>query len=165
MSDKIERQYVVCYTDGSCNSKNKLGGIGVYIEFMCGEELISVTRISAGYKRTTVSRMELIAIETALDNVFEKDNYPIVVVSDSMYAVNVLNKWMYYWERDGWGDKANLDIIKRLKSKIKSFSCGVKFIHTRGHGRGKEKFIEGNDEADRLADYKHFDHYTEDISI
>ena len=66
--------------------------------------------------------MELMAILIALihiDTNGEASFLKPVIYTDSAYCYNLINTWMYSWERNGWKrpknqEVKNLDIIKRI---------------------------------------------------
>jgi ribonuclease HI len=155
------------YTDGSALSKkdhpnSRKGGIGIV---MYSDNQI-IKKISKGYSNTTVSRMELKAIETAL-KALSKDQKAIIY-SDSQYCVfSFLKKWLWKWEKQGWvdiskvgGKRLNHDLLKSLLDEYRKFPEGnIEFVHVKGH-----KGLEGNELADSLADYKQFSEYEQDLS-
>ena len=154
--------YVMIYTDGSCNVKLGLGGIGIYIEYKRGDRsLIGTTSYKEGFSQTTISRMELRAIIKALQIIKKKD-LPTIIVSDSAYCVNSINKgWLDRWESENYFDRLNSDLFRVLQQERKLFS-NLKFIHTRGHGKGLPVYEYGNNQADELACYSKFKKYTAD---
>ena len=66
--------------------------------------------------------MELMAILTALQHINKSDEVGFlkpVIYSDSAYCVNIINDWMYNWEKNGWKrpknqEVKNLEIIKQI---------------------------------------------------
>lgn len=156
---------IVIFTDGSCNVKNRLGGYGALLQFKDGEEVLGEKEISVGYSNTTISRMELRAITESLKVIKEKDLYPVLVVSDSQYTVNSINKdWVLNWERENFFGRKNSDLwIEFLVEKRKFKKNNLIFKHTRGHDRGLECYRNGNNRADILADYKRHTVYLQDI--
>ena len=152
------------YTDGSCNIKNRLGGCGALLQFKDGTETLSESYISKGYSDTTISRMELLAIIKSLQLVKHKNKYPILLISDSEYTINSINKgWIFQWEREGFKERKNSDLWKLFLLEFRKFDKDrIKFIHTRGHNKGKDCYRKGNEVADILADYKQFTEYIKD---
>jgi len=157
-------KYIIAYTDGSCNVKTRFGGCGALLQFKDSSEIIDESYVSEGYSDTTISRMELLAIIRALQSITYKDKYTILVISDSQYTVNSINNgWIYEWEQEGFFERKNADLWKLFLEEFRRFEIGrIKFIHTRGHNKGKECYREGNNIADELADYKQFNSYTKD---
>ena len=73
-----------------------------------------------------------------------------VVWSDSAYAVNTINIWMYSWASKGWlksdnKTPENLDIIKKIYELNKN-GYYIRLVKVKGH-----KGIKGNELADDLA--------------
>ena len=66
--------------------------------------------------------MELMAILIALQHIDESGEVGFlkpVIYSDSAYCVNLINDWMYNWEKNGWKrpknqEVKNLEIIKQI---------------------------------------------------
>ncbi|MBR3524675.1 MAG: ribonuclease HI, partial [Lachnospiraceae bacterium] len=104
--------------------------------------------LSAGYKKTTNNRMELMAAIVGLEAL----NRPceVELYSDSKYLTDAFNQhWIESWIRKGWKrgkneEVKNIDLWKRLlKAKEKH---NVRFICVRGHAGHPE-----NERCDRLA--------------
>lgn len=153
------KNYLIVYTDGSCNRQTKQGGFGIYMEYKAPSRSIIATKTyNAGYYDTTISRMEMRAILTAMRKIVDKQ-IKTVIVSDSALCINAFNKgWVQRWRSEGWFDRPNADLWRAMLDEILKFK-DLTLIHTRGHGKGKESYIHGNEMADRLADYKQFDNY------
>lgn len=152
------------YTDGSCNVKNRLGGLGVYLQFKEQIKVLGEHKISRGYSDTTISRMELRAIIEGLQALKEKKKYKIIFISDSQYTVNSINKgWVFRWESENFEERANPDLWKLFLKEYREFPISqIQFIHTRGHEKGEKCYHYGNGIADSLADYKQFTTYIKD---
>lgn len=114
---------MIYYTDGAC-SKNgtaqATGGFGV-VEIDDDDNLI--WQFQNSKSPTTNNEMELMAILTALKHISSKiENNTFlkpVIYSDSAYCVNLINSWMYSWEKNGWKrpknqEVKNLEIIKQI---------------------------------------------------
>lgn len=157
-------KYIVLYTDGSCNAKSRLGGYGALLRFYKEKKILQEIQLQMGYSNTTISRMELLAIIEGLHAIKVKDKYKVVVISDSQYTVNSIVKgWVFRWRSEGFVGRKNADLWQQFLSEYSKFSLGlVTFIHTRGHGKGLECYQEGNNIADKLADYKQFESYIPD---
>ena len=112
----------IFYTDGSAkangnpNSKGGWGAVQV-------DEYDNIIWQKQGFKApTTNNEMELMAILTALQHINESGEVGFlkpVIYSDSAYCVNLINNWMYSWEKNGWKrpknqEVKNLKIIKQI---------------------------------------------------
>ena len=102
---------MVYYTDGACSgngTKKSSGGYGVVA--------IDNDNITWQYQEfkspTTNNEMELMAILKALEHIKEQpqDFLKPIIYSDSAYSVNLINNWMYSWERNGWVRLRNQEI-------------------------------------------------------
>lgn len=110
------------YTDGSAKANgfiNSSGGFGVV-------EIDQDNNILWQYQEfkspTTNNEMELMAILYALNHIKENNEdgfFKPIIYSDSAYCVNLINEWMYNWEKNGWkrpknAPVKNLEIIKQI---------------------------------------------------
>ncbi len=70
---------------------------------------------------TTNNRMELAAIQAALDMVPAGE--PVTIWTDSKLAVDTLTKWARGWEAKGWrrkgGEIKNLDLVRPLYETVR----------------------------------------------
>ena len=137
------------YTDGSTSNNgysNSFGGWGV-VEI---DENNNIVWQDQGNKApTTNNEMELTAILKALEHISQEEVNFIkpIIYSDSAYCVNLINTWMYNWERNGWrrpGDQEvkNLELIKQIFELAKI----ADIRKVAGHSG-----IEWNEYVDRLA--------------
>ena len=110
---------VTIYTDGAARGNpDGPGGYGAVLEYVDTKGELHVKEISAGYKKTTNNRMELMGVIRALEGL----NGPgeIALYSDSKYLVAAFNKqWVDNWMKKGWkkSDKqpvTNIDLWKKL---------------------------------------------------
>ena len=103
---------------------------------------------SAGYKRTTNNRMELMAAIVGLEALTKPCK--VTLVSDSKYLTDAFNRnWIDNWLRKNWrtagGSKVkNVDLWTRLLEAKKPHE--VTFVWVKGHDGHPE-----NERCDRLA--------------
>jgi ribonuclease HI len=119
---------LIIYTDGASRGNPGPGGYGAILQWG------SVTKeLSAGYKRTTNNRMELMAVIAALETL-KKDGLNIVVYSDSKYIVrSVQEGWLKNWVATNFkGGKKNKDLWLRYAELAKNHN--IRFVWVRGHG-------------------------------
>jgi ribonuclease HI len=148
---------IIGYTDGSCNVKTQQGGIGVYIT------TTPPIVISKGFSNTTTGRCELIALLYALRAVEDKTT-KLLLYCDSMYVVNTVREyWIERWEKSGWEDRKNVDLLQQILIEIRRFNFRPKMMHIKGHQKNhNDVHILGNHIVDRLAHYKQFKTYQQD---
>ena len=109
----------VFYTDGSAKNngyENSSGGYGA-IEIEDNKIIYQYQNFKSP---TTNNEMELMAILHILQKLKEENEFEVAIIySDSAYCVNIINTWMYGWERNNWmrpknQEIKNLDIIKQI---------------------------------------------------
>jgi len=137
------RPEVTIYTDGGCIVNPGRGGYGVVL--VSGKHR---KELSAGFRRTTNNRMEIMAAIAGLEAL--RRPCRVTVYSDSQYLVNAVELgWARRWRARGWmrsrNEKAlNPDLWERLLRACEPHD--VKFRWLRGHAGHKE-----NERCDELA--------------
>lgn len=139
---------VFLYSDGSAKENpNGPGGYGTLLHYVHNHKIFE-TSYSAGYKKTTNNRMELMGVITGLENL--KTSCDVDVISDSKYVTDAFNqRWIDSWLRNGWKTSSgqrvkNIDLWKRLLEAKKKHN--VRFYWVKGHAGYKE-----NERCDMLA--------------
>lgn len=125
---------VMIYTDGAARGNpDGPGGYGAVLHYIDNQGVLHEKVMSAGYKRTTNNRMELMAAIVALEAL----NRPcqVELYSDSKYLTDAFNQgWIDNWVRNNWkrgksGPVKNIDLWERLlaaKQKHQVTFCWVK---------------------------------------
>ena len=140
---------VTIYTDGSARSNpNGPGGYGTILHYVDKDGILHERELSAGYKKTTNNRMELMAVIVGLEAL----NRPceVEIVSDSKYVTDAFNQhWVDSWIKNNWRNSQkkpvlNSDLWKRLL-KAKELHK-VSFTWVKGHEGHPE-----NERCDFLA--------------
>jgi ribonuclease HI len=127
------------YTDGSSSGNPGPGGYGVILR--SGQHY---KELSAGYRKTTNNRMELLAVITGLEAI-KTPNQDVTVYSDSKYVIDAIEKrWVHGWVAKGFKDKKNKDLWLRYLTISKLHN--IKFVWVRGHNGHPE-----NERCDQLA--------------
>ena len=140
---------MICYTDGACSgngSESAPGGFGVVV---LDDDENCITTYSKGCIGTTNNREELKAILYTLIR-YGKDERPIVY-SDSAYAVNTFNNWMWSWANRGWlksdnKEPENLDLIQTYFDFYNNRGHRIELRKCPGHAG-----LHWNEVADKLA--------------
>ncbi|XP_014662577.1 PREDICTED: ribonuclease H1-like [Priapulus caudatus] len=135
------------YTDGCCTNNGRCSaraGIGVY--WGPGNPLNVSERLPG---RQTNNRAEIHAACKALEQVREMGKTSVTILTDSVFCINGITKWIKGWKKKGWklstgGDVKNKEDFQRLESL--QHGINVKWVHVRGHCG-----IVGNEKADMLA--------------
>ncbi len=129
---------VIVYTDGGASGNPGPGGYGVVL--MSGKHR---KEISAGFRKTTNNRMELLAVIIALEALKKPCN--VKIYTDSKYVADAVSKgWVFDWERKQFKKKKNPDLWMRFLKVYRKHN--VKFQWVKGHAN-----ILGNERADTLA--------------
>ena len=140
---------VEIYTDGAARGNpDGPGGFGTVLHYTDGKGQLHVKELSAGYRRTTNNRIELMAAIAGLEAL----NRPcqVELYSDSKYLVDAFNKhWLDGWIKKGWKrgknePVKNVDLWKRLLEAVKPHQ--IVFIWVKGHNGHPE-----NERCDFLA--------------
>ena len=93
---------VKIYTDGAARGTTAgPGGYGAVVTYMDREGKLYKKEISAGYRKTTNNRMELMAAIRSLQELTRPCR--VELYSDSKYLVDAFNKnWVSGWLKKGW---------------------------------------------------------------
>ncbi len=104
--------------------------------------------LSAGYKKTTNNRMELMAAIVGLEAL--KTPCEVTLFSDSKYVIDAFNQhWLDSWQKNNWrkSDKTsvkNIDLWKRLLAAAAPHK--ITFCWVKGHAGHPQ-----NERCDALA--------------
>ena len=139
----------IFYTDGSSKGNPGSGGYGV-VEYDIKSNTIFYT-YSEYFKNVTNNQMELKAILHVIKLAAADKENSYLVYSDSAYAVNSINTWMYGWARNGWINSKkkpveNLDLIQEIYSYLEFPMENFDLRKINGHSGHL-----GNELADALA--------------
>ena len=141
--------FVKIYTDGAARGNPEgPGGYGAVLQYTDSSGKLHEREYSAGYKKTTNNRMELMAVIVGLEAL----NRPcdVEVISDSKYVTDAFNQhWIDGWLKRGWKNSnkepvKNIDLWKRLLKAKEPHN--VKFTWVKGHAGHPE-----NERCDTLA--------------
>lgn len=140
---------VKVYTDGAARGNPEgPGGYGVVLQFTDAAGALHEKELSAGYKKTTNNRMELMAAIAGLEVLVRPCQ--VELYSDSKYLTDAFNRhWVEGWRKRGWkkADKTpvkNIDLWKRLLAAMDPHE--VQFMWVKGHAGHPL-----NERCDRLA--------------
>ncbi|MBL0057178.1 MAG: ribonuclease HI [Chitinophagaceae bacterium] len=115
------------YTDGSSRGNPGPGGYGVILLWGGHRK-----ELSAGFRRTTNNRMELMAVIAGLKQL-KKDHLPVTIFSDSQYVVKAIEEgWLKNWIKTNFkGGKKNRDLWMEYHEISKPFRITMKWV--KGH--------------------------------
>lgn len=134
---------ITIYTDGSSRGNPGPGGYGVVL--ICPPYR---KELSAGYRRTTNNRMELLGAIMGMEKL--KEPCQVTLISDSRYLCESINQgWVFQWEQKGWrkADKKpalNVDLWERVLTQLRRHQVTVQWV--KGHAGHPY-----NERCDRLA--------------
>ncbi len=127
---------VTIYTDGSARGNpDGPGGYGAILVYIDSKGITHEREFSAGFKKTTNNRMELMAAIVGLEALTKPCN--VKLLSDSQYLVKAFNEhWLEGWIKKGWKrgknePVKNVDLWKRLMKAMEPHK--VKYEWVRGH--------------------------------
>ena len=140
---------VTLYTDGAARGNpDGPGGYGAVLQFVDAAGRLHEKELSAGYRKTTNNRMELMAAIVGLEALVKPCQ--VELYSDSKYLTDAINQhWIQGWLKRGWkkSDKSpvkNKDLWTRLLAAMEPHQ--VNFHWVKGHDGHPE-----NERCDRLA--------------
>lgn len=118
---------LVIYTDGSSRGNPGPGGYGAIMMYAGKSK-----ELSAGYRRTTNNRMELLAVIAALE-ALNRDGLKITIYSDSQYVVKAVKEgWLKKWIATNFaGGKKNKDLWLRYHQLSQKHN--ISFVWVKGH--------------------------------
>ena len=130
---------ITMYTDGASRGNPGRGGYGTILLYRQYRK-----ELSAGYRKTTNNRMELLAVIVGLEAI-KKPGAEVRIFSDSQYVVDAVNKgWIWTWQRKGFKGKKNEDLWQRFINVHQRHE--VEFCWIKGHSG-----IPENERCDELA--------------
>lgn len=140
---------VKIFTDGAARGNpDGPGGYGAILQYVDLAGRLHERELSAGYKKTTNNRMELMAAIVGIEALTKPCE--VELYSDSKYLTDAFNQhWVDGWIKHGWrrADKTpvkNPDLWKRLLRAMEPHQ--VHFHWVKGHDGHPE-----NERCDRLA--------------
>lgn len=127
---------VTIYTDGSARGNpDGPGGYGAIVVFIDSKGVTHEREYSAGFKKTTNNRMELMAAIAGLEALTKPCQ--VKLYSDSQYLVKAFNEhWLEGWIKKGWmrgknEPVKNVDLWKRLLKAMEPHQVSYEWV--RGH--------------------------------
>jgi ribonuclease HI len=131
------------YTDGCCLRNGKLDatcGSGVW--FSENSPLNRAIKVPGTEHSNQIG--EIAAIVTALQ--ITDPTTPILIITDSRYAINGLTKHLQTWENQGWNNISNAEWFQAAAYQLRRRAAPTSFKWTKGHNGDA-----GNEQADALA--------------
>ena len=141
--------FVKIFTDGAARGNPEgPGGYGTVLQYIDSKGELHEREYSAGYKKTTNNRMELMAVITGLEALTRPCE--VEVISDSKYVTDAFNQhWVDGWLKRNWKGSSNnpvkyVELWERLLKAKEPHQ--VKFTWVKGHAGHPE-----NERCDKLA--------------
>ena len=131
---------LIMYTDGSSRGNPGPGGYGTILIWRGKSK-----ELSAGYRRTTNNRMELMAVIAGLE-ALNREGLTITIYSDSQYVVRAVEEgWLKNWVATNFkGGKKNKDLWLYYHQLAQKHSIRFKWV--KGHAENIH-----NNRCDELA--------------
>ena len=140
---------VKIYTDGSARGNpDGPGGYGCVLQYTDSRGELHEREFSAGYKKTTNNRMELMAAIVGLEALIRPCQ--VELYSDSKYLTDAFNqRWIDGWIKKGWKrgknePVKNVDLWKRLLKAKEPHDASFHWV--KGHDGHPQ-----NERCDELA--------------
>lgn len=140
---------VTIYTDGAARGNpDGPGGYGTILSFVDSKGQEHIKELSAGYRKTTNNRMEMMAVIIGLEALTRPCE--ITLYSDSQYVIKAFNEhWLDGWIKKGWKrgknePVKNVDLWKRMLAAKERHQ--VTFVWVKGHAGHPQ-----NERCDELA--------------
>lgn len=132
------RSNIEAYTDGSCNTKFKIGAWAAVL--FIGDKEIVLKNIE---KNTTNNRMELLAVLNVFDylKIQNIDNSKIIIYTDSQYVAGIEGRIEKFKSQDYKTKKGeairNDDLVKKLVHFIENMN--IDFVKVKAHQKATDK--------------------------
>jgi len=137
---------VEIYCDGACRGNPGLSGSGLIVY-----KDNKVTKMAGCFEENgTNNSAELKALIHSL-KIAERIEEKCTIKTDSSYSRNAIIDWAYNWKKNNWTKKGgikNLELIKEAHTLYDLLKDNVSIEYVKGHAG-----IEGNEEADKMANY------------
>lgn len=140
------------YTDGASSGNPGPGGYGAILR--SGKY---TKELSAGYRKTTNNRMELLAVIIGIERI-KKPGQEIMIYTDSKYIIDsVEKKWVFNWVKTGFKGKKNKDLWLRFLAVYRVHN--IRFTWVKGHNghpeneRCDELAVQASQQKDLLTDF------------
>jgi ribonuclease HI len=145
-TDNDNKLYI--FSDGGCRSNGKKSSSGAYSVFFTDDNTSPFYKFNNTQllsEDPTNNKAELSAIllifEIIYNNIDLFKDKEIIIVSDSMYSINCIDKWSKNWIKNNWknakGENVkNQDIIKSILEKrsfIVNQNISISFHHIFSH--------------------------------
>ncbi len=136
----VNENGLTIYTDGAARGNPGRGGFGTILMWKG-----KVRELSAGYRRTTNNRMEIMGVIAGLE-VLTRKGLDIAIYSDSQYVVKAVQEgWLDNWMKtDFKGGKKNPDLWRKYHELAKGQK--IRFHWVKGHASNPY-----NNRCDELA--------------
>ncbi|MGN0304589.1 MAG: ribonuclease HI [Lachnospiraceae bacterium] len=140
---------VTIYTDGAARGNPEgPGGYGCVLHYVDAKGELHVREFSAGYKKTTNNRMEMLAVIVGLEALTRPCQ--VTVVSDSKYVTDAFNQhWLENWQKNQWKTSTKKPVKNKqlwLRMLKAAEPHEVRFQWVKGHAGHPE-----NERCDELA--------------
>lgn len=122
-------QETIIYTDGASSGNPGPGGYAAVVA-----ESGRVIEIGGGEDNTTNNRMEMRAVNAALEKIAA--GMSATIYTDSSYVINGITKWVFGWQKNNWQTKDKKEVLNRdLWEAMHDLVSArkIKFVRVRGH--------------------------------
>ena len=150
-------RHITIYTDGACFNNGKLNAqCGTGIWFAPNDHRNNATRVPGPHQSNQAAEIAAIIQATETTPPFR----PLLILSDSKYAINGLTVHLNSWENIGWINIKNASLFKRAAYLLKKRTATTHFKWIKGHDGNQ-----GNEECDQLAKEGASKHTADELSL
>lgn len=154
--DPINRNPLVCFTDGACSANGKANAKASYAVVWPNNDTYNFASRVPGPVQTN-NRGEYHGFLQALrqaDEVNPTRDEILYVYTDSMLMINTFTKWVDKWKKNNWkksdGEQVqNLDLVKEIDNLMTMRQTNM--IHVRAHTKKQDWKSIYNDMVDKMA--------------
>lgn len=143
-SNKKKLPIVNAYINGCCTGNPGMGSFVSILTYIDSKNKLHKKTISAGYKKTTSNRMELVAVIKSIETLNQKSF--IIFHTNCKYLINSINNgWLENWSLNAWKGSTNKtiknsDLWQKLYKLLQNNVC--EFIWDQKNSYNEEvKFI------------------------
>lgn len=137
---EISENELFIFSDGNCKNngnKNAVAGFSVHFHNKDFQQFNITKLIESTEKTNNIAELSginyIVEIIDTNKELFQK--YNIIIILDSMYVINCLQKWNKNWIKNNWKNSKNEPVKNKelLQNILKKFPDNIVFKHVYSH--------------------------------